>query len=245
MRRSQLLSSRAKLLTAAGAAVLALSLAGAGVWYIFIRDASPPPVSLETALESVQGSGTPQSTPGAPIDLKGRWEVAPGASSFVGYRVREQLARVGANTAVGRTQAVSGSLQFDGSSITSVELVADLTSLRSDESLRDGTLRRQGLEIDRFPSAKFVLTQPIPVGAQPAQGARVQATATGDLTLHGVTRRVAIDLEGQLSGGLVLVVGSLEILFADYGIQPPRAASVLSVEDKGTLELQLSFTKVQ
>jgi len=91
----------------------------------------------------------------------------------------------------------------------------------------------------------IVLTQPIPVGAQPAQGARVQATATGDLTLHGVTRRVSIDLEGQLSGALVLVVGSLEITFADYGIQSPRAASVLSVEDKGTLELQLSFTKVQ
>ncbi len=237
--------SRAKLLAAAGVAVLALSLAAAGVWYFFIRDASPPPVSLETALESVQGSGTPQSTPGAPTDLKGRWEVARGTSSFVGYRVREQLAGIGANTAVGRTQAVSGSLQFDGSSITSVELVADLMSLRSDESLRDGTLRTQGLEVNRFPSARFILTQPILVGAQPAQGARVQTTATGDLTLHGVTRRVSIDLEGQLSGDLVLVVGSLEIQFADYGIQSPRAASVLSVENKGTLELQLSFTKVQ
>lgn len=63
----------------------------------------------------------------------------------------------------------------------------------------------------------------------------------GDLTLHGVTKQVAIPVEGQFTNGQVVVVGSLEIVFADYMIDKPSAASVLSVDDHGVLEIQLVF----
>ena len=69
----------------------------------------------------------------------------------------------------------------------------------------------------------------------------MNTTAIGDLTIHGVTRRVAIDLQGQLTNGLVVVVGSLEIQFADYDIDTPSSGLVLSVEDHGIMELQLVF----
>ena len=51
-----------------------------------------------------------------------------------------------------------------------------------------------------FPTATFVLTEPIELGAVPADGEEVTATATGDLTLHGVTREVTIDLVARLDG---------------------------------------------
>ncbi len=35
----------------------------------------------------------------------------------------------------------------------------------------------------------------------------------------------------------------LEVPFGDYGISQPRAAAVLSVDDKGTMEVQLFFTR--
>ena len=43
--------------------------------------------------------------------------------------------------------------------------------------------------------------------------------------------------------GSILVVGSLDIVFADYGVEAPSAQIVVSVEDQGTLELQLWLTK--
>ena len=75
----------------------------------------------------------------------------------------------------------------------------------------------------------------------PAEGEQISVTAVGDFTLHGVTRRVEIPLEGQLTDGLVVVVGSLEIEFADYDIVAPTAPIVVSVEDRGIMEFQLVF----
>ncbi len=71
----------------------------------------------------------------------------------------------------------------------------------------------------------------------------VEATATGDLTLHGVTTSVQIPLQARLQGGVITVAGSLDITFADYDIEPPQSMIVLSVEDHGVMELQLQLTR--
>src|SRR5581483_2792778 len=120
---------------------------------------------------------------------------------------------------------------------------ADLTKLKSDQALRDGQLRRQGIETDTYPTATFVLTQPITLDRIPDEGETVTLPVTGDLTIHGVTRRVTIPLEGQRANGRVVVVGSTNLEFADYNITAPRAGSVLSVNNTAVLELQLVFEK--
>ena len=165
------------------------------------------------------------------------------SSSFVGYRVQEELASVGATEAVGRTPDVSGSLTVDGTTITAAEFTADLTTLVSDESRRDGQLRNQALETSQFPTATFTLTKPVELGSIPAEGQAVDVTATGDLTLHGVTKSVEIPMQAKLENGVVTVVGTLPIVFADYDIAKPTSFVVLSVDDKGVMEFQLHFTK--
>src|SRR5207237_1469928 len=55
------------------------------------------------------------------------------SDSFVGYRVNETLAGNKANTAVGRTPAVSGTLTLDGATIRSVQITADPSQLQSDD----------------------------------------------------------------------------------------------------------------
>ena len=57
-----------------------------------------------------------------------------------------------------------------------------------------------------------------------------------------MTKTVQIALKARLSGSIIEVVGSLPIAFSDYGIQAPNSFAVLSVADKGTMELQLFFT---
>ncbi|HKB28113.1 MAG TPA: YceI family protein [Candidatus Limnocylindrales bacterium] len=210
-----------------------IAVAGAGgIWYLFFREAGPAAVSLP--------STSPGSTSSLAGGLGGSWTVDASAS-FVGYRVQEQLVGIGANTAVGRTSSITGTLTASGTTISAVEMSADLTTLKSDSDQRDGRLRDDGLQTSRFPTATFKLTAPIELGAVPSEGQTVTATATGDLTIHGTTKSVQIPLKAQLQGGKVTVVGSIEIVFADYGFSGPSSFKVLSVEDHGIMEFQLVF----
>lgn len=69
----------------------------------------------------------------------------------------------------------------------------------------------------------------------------VEATRT--LTIHGITKTVTMPLDAQLTGDTIVVVGSLDIVFADYGVEVPSAPIVVSAEDNGQLELQLFFSR--
>ncbi|MEZ4502949.1 MAG: YceI family protein [Dehalococcoidia bacterium] len=246
----------------AGLAVAVLAVAGFGAWYTFIRDDSPAAVNLEdaiaaassataaaTAAEGATGadpasSATPlDAVTSADVATPGTWNVVGGGLSFVGYRVEEELASVGATTAVGRTEAVTGSLEFDGTAISAVNIEADVTQLESDDSRRDRQLQRQAIETNQFPTATFVLTSPIAVDEAPAEGSTLSATVQGDLTIHGVTQPVALDLEGQVVDGRLVVVGSTIVQFADFDIDPPEALAVLSVGDEAVIEMQLVFER--
>ena len=206
-------------------------------------------VAADTTSEpeaTADGAPADEATDDAPATdagLVGRWEVLADGSSFAGYRVEEELARIGATTAVGRSTVLTGSLVFDGAAITEVVIEVDLTALTSDDSRRDGALRRQALETNTYPTTSFTLTEPIPIDAVPAEGVALSVTATGDLTLHGVTREVQIPMEGQLVGDRVAVVGSLEIIFADYDMDTPSAFIVLAIDDHGIMEFQLVFER--
>jgi polyisoprenoid-binding protein YceI len=241
------MSTRKKLFIIGGlAAVAAVVLAGAAVYYTLVPGDAPARANLSDAVASVSQAQDANATATATTDaraedLTGTWVLAENGESFVGYRVKEELASIGTFTAVGRTQNLTATLEFDGDAITDVQVTADLTGLTSDNSMRDGQLRQQALETNTYPTATFDLTEPIELGSVPAEGETVSATAVGDLTLHGVTRSVSIPLEGQLSNGYVVVVGSLDIQFADYSIQKPTSVAVLGVEDHGVLELQVVF----
>ena len=77
-----------------------------------------------------------------------------------------------------------------------------------------------------------------------ASGARpVSVTASGEMTINGVTNAVDFPLAAQLVDGTVVVVGSLDIAFSDYDVEVPSSPIVLSVEDNGTLEMQLLLVK--
>jgi polyisoprenoid-binding protein YceI len=238
---------------------LAVVAAGAfGIWYLFLRPAPPAAVALPSIPVSSPGSSAAASAePGASSEpgastaaggLEGTWEVDPTvgsftdfSGSFVGYRVQEELASIGAQEAVGRTPNVSGGLTISGTTIEAVEVTADLTTLESDDDRRDGQLERQGIQTGTFPTATFRLTTPIALGSLPVEGAAISVTATGELTLHGQTRTVEVPLQARLSGGVISVTGSIPIAFADYGIERPNSMIVLSIAEQGTMEFQLHF----
>jgi polyisoprenoid-binding protein YceI len=240
---------------ALAALALAIVAGGAfGIWYLFLRPAPPAGVALPSIPVSSPGSPAATSAePGASTiagSLDGTWNVDPTigsftdfSGSFVGYRVQEELASIGAQEAVGRTPDVTGGLTIAATTITAVDVTADLTTLQSDDDRRDGQLRRQGIETGTFPTSTFHLTSPIDLGSVPAEAATLSVTATGELNLHGETRTVEVPLRARLSGGVITVTGSIPITFADYGIERPTSMIVLSIADEGTMEFQLHFSR--
>ena len=248
------MSPLTKIVGAVGA-VAVVAVAGFLVWYFVIREDAPDAVSTDSALEQLdRATATPGgstgntpaasgSTPAAQTPgLAGRWTVDTSLGSFVGYRVQEELAGIGGVTAVGRTTGVSGSVTIANDQATAATITADMTQLRSQESARDGQLRNQGIEYGRFPTSEFKLSSTeLPDGIE--DGETVKVTLKGSLTLHGVTKEIEMPAEVTLKDGTLVVVGQTEILFADYDIEKPRAARVVSMEDKGVMEVQLFFKK--
>ena len=87
------------------------------------------------------------------------------------------------------------------------------------------------------------------VGAEEALGdalrdvSRHAGAAVVDLEHDGVTQTVTIPLQAQLVDDAIVVVGSIDIVFADYGVEVPSAPIVVSADDHSPLELQLFFTR--
>jgi polyisoprenoid-binding protein YceI len=216
---------------------------GYGFWYLFLRPGGPAAVS---GVPPVLPSG---AVVAAPASLDGTWNVSETLGSFdnfsnswVGYRVKEQLAGFGANTAVGRTPKVTGTMTLNGSVVSDAQITADLTALVSDSPARDAQLQRQSIQTDQFPTAFFKTIEPIDLGSLPSDGAQVTVTTKGALTIHNVTKTVDMTLQAVRRGGIVAVSGSMEITFADFGFSGPTSFAVLSVEDHGIMELHLLFT---
>lgn len=233
---------------------VAVVVVAVGFWYLFIRDDAPPELTLEEAVADVAETteaptsepaaegATTTSSSAAPASLDGEWAISQ-ENTIVGYRIGEEISGIGTVEAVGRTSEVTGTLTLNGSVLESVAIEVDMTTLQSDSGTRDNQLRTRGLETDTFPTGTFVLTAPVDLGSVPAEGETVSATATGDLTIHGVTQSVEMPIEGTLASGQILVVGSLEVVLADYDIEPPVGFRILTIEDQGVFEVQLAFTR--
>jgi polyisoprenoid-binding protein YceI len=200
---------------------------------------TPAVVVSETPATVEAVATTRATTAGDP--LTGAWTVDGTGDIYVGYRVEEVLAGVN-TTATGRTTQVTGSTTFDGLTLSAAEFTADVASITSDQSRRDGQFTGRIMQADQFPTASFRLTQPVTLASAPAEAEVVDLSATGDLTLHGVTTSVTFDLQGFVAGGKMTVTGSIPILFADYAIEDPSIGPV-ATEDNGLLEFLLVLTK--
>jgi len=247
-----------RLLVASVAAVLAILGAAVLAYAIFLRGDNVAPLALGSPSPSAGATVAPGATPTDPAretpstdpgtgiatldDLAGDWTVGPG--SIVGYRVREKLADLPAESdAVGRTESVTGGIgvSVDGGTVrvSAGRFEADLTTLASDNGRRDNRIRSSGLESNTFPTATFVLVEPVTVTGDILSGATLEATLVGDLTLHGETRRVSIPAQARLTGSMIEVVGALTFPFADFGMTPPNIGGFVSVDDNATLEFSL------
>jgi polyisoprenoid-binding protein YceI len=235
-------------------AVAVLVPVGTFVYIHFVEGDAPAPLTLQSssAGQSATSSTTATtaaagatSTTGATTTTTaggaGAVIYQPTSASVVGYRVKETLFGQ-SNEAVGRTSSITGQLSLDGATVSAVDLTVNMKTVKSDQSQRDGQFNNRIMETSKYPTATFKLTQPLVLSNVPSDSTVVNAKATGDLTLHGVTKSVTFDLTAQRDGANIKVNGTIPVVFADYKIANPSAGPA-TTGDNGVLEFLVVFEK--
>ncbi len=230
----------------AGIVVLVvLAVAGPFIYIHFINRAPaalslPPASSAPGTAAGTASAGTASASTAATGPVAGTWTI--GSGSIVGYRVNEVLLGQ-SGTAVGRTTSVTGHLTITGTAVTGGAFSVPMASVHSNEGERDNNFDGRIMEVAQYPTATFTLTSPIDLAPLPAGGVITHYTAHGKLTLHGTTRAVTFTLSAERKGGQIEVSGDIPVLFADYNIENPSYAGLVTTQNHGLLEFLLVFNK--
>jgi polyisoprenoid-binding protein YceI len=171
------------------------------------------------------------------------WDLDP-AHSSAGFSIRHlMVAKVH-----GAFTKLSGQLQLDPQdpSRSSVEAVIDASSIDTHEPKRDDHLRSaEFFDVAKFPTLTF-------------RSRRISLSElVGDLTIHGITREVRLELEG-LESGLpevkdpwgnmrTAVSARTKIKRTDFGLTWNAAleAGGVLVGDEVTITLEIQFVRRQ
>lgn len=115
------------------------------------------------------------------------WKIDPNHTAAQ-FAVRH----LGISTVRGEFKKVSGSVNYDPADPgkTSLETTIDATTVDTRVDMRDNDLRSPNfLDVQKFPSITFKSKK-----AESAGSGKLKLT--GDLTIHGVTREVVLDVDG-------------------------------------------------
>jgi len=94
------------------------------------------------------------------------------------------------------------------------------------------------LEVSRFPKISF---RSVSVGNVKPSGSGQSFVVSGDLTLHGVTKRVAVPVVVTITPEHLRATGEVTVKQTDFGIKPYSAASG-TVKVKDALKLSFAIT---
>ncbi len=144
------------------------------------------------------------------------WAIDPGHSG-AHFSVKHMMV----STVRGTLGTVGGTIEYDGKTVESIKanVTIDVKGVNTENPNRDADLRSDNFfDVKRYPTVTFT-------------SRRVQAngpgkyTLIGDLTMHGVTKQVTLDVEGpspSLKQGSTVRVGAsatATINRRDWGLQ--------------------------
>jgi len=151
---------------------------------------------------------------------------------------------MGVSTTRGRFNALRGHLHIDEQNPASswVEAEVDATSIDTHNKLRDAHLRSASFfEVKKYPTIAFQSTNVEHVGGQDYK-------VTGKLTLHGVTKPIAFDVQyGGQSTGLDMRTGltaTAKINRHDFGLGQGVAVR-FAASEVATIEIDLDQTSAR
>lgn len=130
----------------------------------------------------------------------------------------------------GTVEGVTSAVELDPGDLaaTSGTVTVPLSELKTGNSLRDSHAKGTGaLNTTQFPSATFKLEKL--TGGKLTERQTLATTASGQLTVKGVSRLVNVPVKATLSGGKVNVSTQFKFNPHDYGVRYPGGADTITV----------------
>jgi polyisoprenoid-binding protein YceI len=127
--------------------------------------------------------------PSGPGELNMRWNIDP-THSTAEFSIRHLMI----TNVKGRFGALSGTVDFDAASpeASKIDVTIDATSIDTRDEKRDGHLKSADFfEVEKYPTITFA--------SKKITKSDDGFHAVGDLTMHGVTKEVTLEVEGPSS----------------------------------------------
>jgi polyisoprenoid-binding protein YceI len=178
----------------------------------------------------------------APAPGPGTWEVDT-AHTTAGFSVKHMMV----TNVHGSFGKVSGTIEYDGKDLSSIaaDVKIDATSVTTNNERRDTHLRSADFfDVENHPAITFK-------SKRAEKGADGRFRLVGDLTMRGVTREVALDVEGPsqvVNAGRVFKIGAsatTTVNRQDYGLAWNRAieAGGVTVGDEVKIALEIQANR--
>jgi polyisoprenoid-binding protein YceI len=158
--------------------------------------------------------------------------------STVGFKIRHLFANV-----TGRFTSVAGTINVDPAhpETASVDATIAIKSIDTASAMRDKDLRGPNFfDADKFPDMTFKSTKVVVTGSN-------QADVTGDLTLHGVTKPVTLNVNflgtgpGMMGGTTTGWEATGSLKRSDYGLTWSKTIEGTSVvADDVNIDLEIT-----
>lgn len=182
-----------------------------------------------------------QPAPAAPSPETAQELVAPAVTAPVVLAVdaeRSQLSALGAKVSAThpiRFHDFAGSVGMDGEVVTALSFAVDMRTLEADKPKLTSHLKNEDFfDVERFPISTFTA-----VSLEPSSEAGSTHRVTGDLTIHGVSRRVVFPATIAVSGDEVTANTEFVIDRRDFGVVYPGKPDDL-IQDSVALEVRFT-----
>ena len=170
------------------------------------------------------------------------WKIDP-AHSAAEFKVKHMMI----SNVKGQFSGINGSLALDDKDVakSSVDASIDATSIVTHDAQRDAHLKSADFfDVEKFPKLSFRSTK--------VTGSNGDLQVTGDLTLHGVTRKVVFEVEGPTAPAKdpwgntrIGLSATTKINRKDFGLTWNSALETggVLVGEEITITLDLQFVK--
>jgi polyisoprenoid-binding protein YceI len=219
-----------RILMFGGGAIALVAIALVAVVAVQLLRSDDPNLATEAPqITATAGSSTAAANAGtsgndgaaAPAGTR-KFVIVP-AESSAKYVVEETLRGLVTN-AVGTTNAISGEIYLTPTGLASrqtSQFRVDLSTLKSDESMRDNFIRQNTLQTNRFQFAEFTVKSLTGFPADYAANTQVEMTLTGTLKIRNIEKDVEWKVLARQSGNTLTATADTDILFRDFGMTPP------------------------
>ena len=150
----------------------------------------------------------------------------------------------GIQDTIGSTQAIEGQFELNFDDLSSAlgenRFTVDLSTLSSDQRLRDSWIRENGPTFNQYPEAIFVAERLENAPTEYTEGQEVSFQLIGPLTIREVTKETTWDVTAVLQGDTITGVALANLKLTDFGITPPDFANTLTVADD--FQARVEFT---